>query len=251
MLSGKSVSLETIIERVHRDYGFTVDTDWVDIAEWIGSVIDLINAPMQYVDRITYGYDKPYIEIVNSRGELPCDLVSITQTRMCDGTPMRYSTDSFHRRMHSAQCPDLICGSDLTYKVNDNYIFTNFKEGKIEMAYKAFPCDERGYPTIPDDEKFKQAATAYVAERVGLKLFMRGRLDERRYNLLERERMWYIGAAQTKALLPNRDKTRSIANQFRRIVSFEDDHATGYQSSSNMQVLRNQTSFRDSRHNNR
>jgi hypothetical protein len=249
MLSGKSVSLETIVERVHRDYGFTVDTDWTDIAEWIGSVIDLINAPMQYTERITDGHDKPYINIVNGRGLLPCDLIRVVQTRTCEGIPMRYSTDSFHKRMHSAQCPDLICSSDLTYKLNDNYIFTNFSTGKIEMAYMAFPTDERGYPTVPDDEKFKQAATAYVAERIAFKLYLRDKIDERKYERVNKERLWYIAAAQTKALIPDRDKTRSIANQFRRIVSFEDEHATGYKSSSNMQILRNQTSFRNGNNN--
>lgn len=244
MLNGRYVSLETIVERVHRDYGFTVDTDWVDIAEWIGSVIDLINAPMQYFERITDGTDKPYIDIVNGRGELPCDLIRIVQTQTCEGVPMRYSTDSFHRRMHSAQCPDLICSSDITYKVNDNYIFPNFSTGKITMAYMAFPTDERGYPMVPDDEKFKQAATAYVGERIAFKLLMRGKLDMQRYELLNKERLWYIGAAHNKALIPDRDKTRSIANQFRRIVSFEDEHATGHRSTSEMQRLRNQTGYR-------
>jgi len=245
MLSGKYVSLETIVERVHRDYGFTVDTDWTDVAEWIGSVIDLINAPMQYTERITDGHDRPYIEIVNGRGLLPCDLIRVVQTRTCEGVPMRYSTDSFHKRMHSAQCPDLVCSSDLTYKLNDNYIFTNFSTGKIEMAYMAFPTDERGYPMVPDDEKFKQAATAYVAERIAFKLYLRDKIDERKYEKVNKERLWYIGSAQTKALLVDRDKTRSVANQFRRIVSFEDEHATGHRSSSQMQILRNQTSFRN------
>lgn len=245
MLNGRNVGLETIVERVHRDYGFTVDTDWTDVAEWIGSVIDLINAPMQYTERITDGHDKPYIEIVDGRGLLPCDLIRVVQTRTCEGIPMRYSTDSFHKRMHSAQCPDLVCSSDLTYKLNDNYIFTSFPTGKIEMAYMAFPTDDRGYPTVPDDEKFKQAATAYVAERIAFKLYLRDKLDERKYEKVNQARLWYIGAAQNKALIPDRDKTRSIANQFRRIVSFEDEHATGHRSSSVMQQLRNQTSFRN------
>lgn len=244
MLNGRYVSLETIVERVHRDYGFTLDTDFGDIAEWVGSVIDLINAPMQYLERITDGHDRPYIEIVNGRGLLPCDLIRVVQTRTCEGVPMRYSTDSFHKRMHSAQCPDLICSSDLTYKLNDNYIFTNFSTGKIEMAYMAFPTDDRGYPTVPDDEKFKQAATAYVAERIAFKLYLRDKIDERKYERVNKERLWYIAAAQTKTLIPDRDKTRSIANQFRRIVSFEDEHASGHKGSSEMQRLRNQTRFR-------
>lgn len=244
MLNGKYVSLESIVERVYRDTGFEIDTDWIDVAEWIGSVIDLINAPMQYIERITDDNDKPYIEIVDGRGELPCDLIRIIQTRTCEGIPMRYSTDSYHFARHVDGCRDLTCSSDLTYKVNNNYIFTNFDEGKIEMAYVAFPTDERGYPMIPDDEVFKQAATAYVAERIGFRQFMRSKMQPQAYQLLKQERDWYVARATTKPLIPNRDKMESIKNQFRRIVSFENEHNGGYKGISVMQTIRNHSRIR-------
>ena len=244
-MNGRYISLETIIEMVYRDTGFIVDIDWVDIAEWVGSCLDLINAPMQYVHRITDGNDVPYIVIENNRGILPCDLVSIVETRTCEGYPMRYSTDSFHMKMHSAQCPDLICNSDITYKLRDNYIWTssNFSNGKIEMAYLAFPTDERGYPLIPDDEVFKQAVVSFVAERIGKRLWMRNQLTGDKYQHLQQERAWYIGKAQTKPLIPNRDKTKSIENQFKRIVSFKGERNDGFKGISVEQILRNQSGY--------
>jgi len=244
MLNGKYVSLESIVERVFRDTGFDVDVDWIDVAEWIGSVIDLINAPMQYIERITDGTDKPRIEIENGRGELPCDLVRIIQTRTCEGVPIRYSTDSFHMARHTDGCRDLTCSSDLTYKVNDNYIFTNFNKGKVEMAYLAFPTDEKGFPMVPDDEAFKQAATNYVAERIGFRLLMRGKIQAGAYQLLKQERDWYVGKAQMRPLIPNRDKIESIKNQFRRIVSFENEHPGGYKGTSVGQSIRNHSRLR-------
>ncbi len=246
MLNGRYISLETIIESVYRDTGFVVDIDWTDIAEWVGSCIDLINAPMQYVERITDGHDVPYIKITNGRGELPCDLVRIIQTRTCKGVPLRFSTDSFHMRYHSAQCADLVCNSDITYKLREGYIHTssNFSEGEIEMSYLAFPTDERGFPMVPDDEKFKQAVVAYVAERIGRRLYLREKLRSDRYHALQQERDWYMGAAQTKPLIPNRDKTKSIANQFKRMVALEGDHSSGYAHTSVQQVLRNQSNYR-------
>lgn len=252
MLNGKYVSLESIVERVYRDTGFEIDIDWIDVAEWIGSVIDLINAPMQYIERITDDVDKPYIEIVNGRGELPCDLIRIIQTQTCEGAPVRYSTDSFHYASHVEGCRDLTCSGDLTYKLNNNYIFTNFKEGKIRMAYLAFPTDERGYPMVPDDEVFKQAATAYVAERIGFRLLMRSKIQAGAYQLLKQERDWYVARATTKPLIPNRDKIESIKNQFRRIVSFENEHPGGYKSTSVMQTIRNHSNLsRNSSYRNR
>jgi len=244
MLNGKYVGLETIVERVYRDTGFTVDTDWVNIAEWIGDAIDLANTPMQYKERITDGVDHPFITIVDGRGELPCDLRDIIQTRMCDGAPLRYSTDSFHFSRHAADCVDLQCRSDLTYKVNDNYIFTNFDTGEIEMAYHAFPVDDRGFPLIPDDEVFKQMVVAYVAERIGYKLFLRDKLRGDKYRLLQQERAWYMGKAQTKPLVPNRDKMESIGGQFRRLVTFRNESNSGFRDLGKQQVMRNHTGYR-------
>lgn len=245
MLNGKYVKLETIVEMVYRDTGFIVDIDWVDIAEWVGSCLDLIGASMQYVHRITDGNDVPYIEIVNGRGELPCDLLEIIETRTCEGTPMRYSTDSFHMKLHSKNCPDLLCSSSITYKLREGYIWTNsaYMNGKIEMAYLAFPTDERGYPLIPDNETFKQAVVAFVSERIGRRLFLRNQIAGDKYRLLEQDRMWYIGKAQTKALIPNRDKTKSIENQFKRIVSLKGERDDGFANISVEQVLRNQSGY--------
>lgn len=246
MLSGKYIKLETIVEMVYRDTGFIVDIDWVDIAEWVGSCLDLINAPMQYVQRITDGNDVPYIELVDQRGQLPCDLVSIVETRTCEGIPMRYSTDSFHMRLHSAQCPDLVCNSDITYKLREDYIWTNgaYKNGKIEMAYLAFPTDERGFPMVPDDETFKQAVVAFVSERIGRRLWMRNQIGGDKYQVLDRERNWYMGKAQTKHLIPNRDKTKSIENQFKRIISTKGERDNGFGGISVEQIMRNQSKYR-------
>jgi len=239
MLTGKYVKLETIVERVYRDTGFNVDIDWTDIAEWIGSVIDLIDTPMAYNSRITDGNDHEYIEIANGRGELPCDLYEIVQTRTCEGQPMQYSTDSFHFKMHAEGCSDLSCNSNLTYKLKDGHIYPNFKSGKIEMAYLAFPTDERGYPLVPDNETFKQAATAYVAERIGYRLYLQSKIDINRYEKLNQERLWYIGKAQTKAHIPNRDRIETIANQFRKIIDLKQHHADGYKGLGVKQIIRN------------
>lgn len=246
MLNGKLIKLETIVEMVYRDTGFIVDIDWVDIAEWVGSCLDLINAPMQYVQRITDGHDVPYINIVNGRGELPCDLVNIIETRTCEGISMRFSTDSFHMHQHISNCPDLYCSSSVTYKLREGYIWTNaaYLTGKLEMAYEAFPTDERGFPMVPDNETFKQAVVAFVSERIGRRLFLRNQISGDKYHILQQDRMWYIGKAQTKALIPNRDKTKSIENQFKRVISTRGERDNGFGGISVEQTLRNASNYR-------
>ena len=41
----------------------------------------------------------------------------------------------------------------LGYRLNNNYIFTNFEEGSVEISYTAFVTDDDGYPMVPDDER--------------------------------------------------------------------------------------------------
>lgn len=239
MLSGKYRSLDTIVEKVYRDYGFNIDIDWNDIAEWVAEIIGLIDAPMAYKDRITDGVDVNPIVILNGKGELPCDLYSIKQTRTCEGIPLRYTTDSFHRHLHTTNCPDLSCKTDLTYSLNDNYIFTNFKEGKLEMSYYAFMTDENGYPMIPDHVGFIEAISAHVAERIAKRLLIQGKMAGDAYKLINQNRDWYVGQASNAHHIPNRDRTESIKNAFVRLVPDNMQHYNGYKGYGRTQIIKN------------
>lgn len=244
MLTTKSVTLDSIIESVNRDVSFSIPIDHYDAAEWAGEALDLIKAPMQYVRRITDGNDAPMIDIVDGRGELPCDLVSIIQTMTCDGKALRYSTDSFHTSMVSEGCKDLYCSAEATYILNNNYIFPSFSTGSLIMAYLAFPTDDKGMPLIPDNGAFKQAAKSFIAERQAFKLLTMDKFSPQVYQMLKSERDWYIGKAQNAHLIPNRDKTESIRNQIMRLFNPHGDHQSGYRSTSAPMSLRNQAGYR-------
>lgn len=247
-LTGKYVDIKRILEGVYRDYGWTHEIDWVDVIEWVGEVLDLIAAPKQYVNKVTdnntdLNHPCP-ITIKNYRGELPCDLLYIVQVRENKAkVPMRYSTDTFQRGLEkneanidplnlswygtlSFSSPILAranltkdtCNTDLTYMINDCYMFTNFEEGEVELSYMAFPTDEDGLPMVPDNVKYIQAVKAYIAEKVGQKMFIQGKMDGQRFNYLQRERDWYVGAATTAGHLPSIDEMESWKNQFVRLI---------------------------------
>ena len=159
MLNTKYVSVETIIAGVYRDLGLSSQINYEDAVEWIGEVIELMALPYQYLDKIAY------LKIQDSRAELPCDLlylVSVNGSNEIDDNcpnklnyfPMRYSTDTFHHRY----CESLSCNNgDITYTLNDNFIFPNFEEGSLALAYNAVPTDKRGFPLIPSEVKIKRA----------------------------------------------------------------------------------------------
>jgi hypothetical protein len=244
MLTTKSVSLDSIIESVNRDVSFSIPVDHYDAAEWAGDALDLIKAPMQYIRRVTDGNDAPIIDIVDGRGELPCDLVSIIQTMTCDGKALRYSTNSFHNTMVSEGCKDLNCSSEATYILNNSYIFPSFSTGGLIMSYLAFPTDSNGMPMIPDNGAFKQAVKSFITERQAFKMLTMDKFNPNTYQMLLRDRDWYMGKAQNAHLIPNRDKTESIKNQMLRLFNPHGDHQSGYSSTSSPMSLRNITNYR-------
>ena len=253
-LNGKYVKIDRIIEGVFRDYGWTHEVEWINIAEWLGEFMDLVASPSQYISRNTDGNEEignpcPII-IKDYRGKLPNDMLYIVQARDSKSkAPMRHTTDNFHKGAEKAEAniPDstsslpidspLIepqsalkdnCATTLTYSVNDCYIFTNFKEGNVDLSYMAFPVDLDGMPMIPDDIKYIQGAKAYVAEKIGQKLWIQGKMTADKFQYLQTQRDWYMGAATTAAAMPSVDQMESWKNAFVRLIPNLHQHATGF-----------------------
>jgi hypothetical protein len=235
-LNGKYVDVAYIIERVYRDYGFDLEVKYDEVIEWIWDVMALIGAPQQFVDKISDGSDtmpNP-IEVTNYRGELPNDLFSVYLARDYDTKmPMICKSSSFLRDMDQT----FVRESQYSYTLNNNYIFTSFKEGQVELHYKAFPTNSLGMPMIPDDIKFVMAVQAFVAERIGFRLFMQDHIAQGKYQKLEQDRGWYIGAAGTKAQIPSIDEMEGIKNRFLRLRIHTDFHDSSFVYSSDSERL--------------
>lgn len=274
MINGKYVNINTVMEGVFRDYGFTHEVDWVDIIEWVGEGLDLIGAPKQYVDKVTDGNESLFhpcpIKINNFRGELPCDIYKVKQIREWKNKyPMVYATDSFQKSLDANTTSDDIsksfnsygtidfnsdlivvqetgdrCAPELSYTLNNNYIFTNFKEGEVEIAYRAYPCDPDGYPLIPDDVSYLKAMKSYIAERIGFKLWMQDKLRGDKYQMLKQDRDWYLGKAKTSGLMPSTlDEFESWKNQTLRLMPIVTQHRNGFAGNSNPAKYNNQNSY--------
>jgi hypothetical protein len=235
-LNSKHVDVAHVIERVYRDYGFDLEIKYDEVVEWIWDVIALIGAPQPLIDKVTDGSNtmpNP-IEIVNYRGDLPNDLYSVFLARDYDTKmPMVCKSSSFLRDMEQLYMRE----SQYSYTLNNNYIFTSFEEGQVELHYKAFPTNSLGMPMVPDDIKFIMATQAYVAERIGFRLWMQDKLASQKYQKLEQERLFYIGAASTKAQIPSIDEMESIKNRFLRLKTQVDLHSSSFIYSANSERL--------------
>ncbi len=229
--NGKYVSCRAIIEKAYRDMGMIDQLNFGDAVEWIGEAIEFIATPMQYIEKIQV------ICIKHRKGRLPIDMHLLMSAGASSETDikcaknfaqMRYSTDNYH--MFCAQSHDCHCNSDITYKVNDDYIFVNFDEGSVRLAYRAIPVDEEGYPRIPDDIKFKEAVTAHLKMKIGFIKWMQGKINNNVYQVLERDRDWYIGAAQTRGNTPNPDMMESLKNNWIRLIKKINQQGDGFKS---------------------
>lgn len=97
----------------------------------------------------------------------------------------------------------------VTYKINDDYIFTSFRTGKVMIAFDGYPVDKDGFPLIPDDIKYKAAVTSYVMMKIDYLLWRKGEITRDIFNKSETEWEFYVGAAQNKSRIPNVDKMES------------------------------------------
>lgn len=243
-LNGKYIDITYIIERVYRDNGFDLEIKFDELVEWVWDVISLIGAPQVYIDKITdgsIGMPEP-ITIQDYRGLLPSDLHHIVLARDYDTKmPMICKSSSFVKDTQQT----FVRESQYSYVVNNNYIYTSFETGEVELNYKAFPTNNLGMPMIPDDIKFVMATQAYIAERIGFRLWMQEKLTRDRYEKLETERLWYIGAAKTKAQIPSIDEMESIKNRFLRLkinTNFHDGSFT-YSSEKERLILHNNSGY--------
>lgn len=116
------------------------------------------------------------------------------------------------------------------YKLNSNYIFTNFKEGFVEMSYGAYPVDSFGMPMIPDNIRFIKAVEWYLISRMDYKKWRstRNPNDEKMWRESDRESLWYISSARSAARQPSLDMMESIKRMILRSIPKINEHASNF-----------------------
>jgi len=253
MMNGKYITIDRVLENVYRDYGFN-NLDWIHCVEWIGECLDLIGAPRTYIEKSTdgnetLGHDSPIV-ITENRGTLPCDMHSLIQAfRKQNGSwiPMRVSTDTTHNSYKCNNSVDYNRDCELTYKLNNNHIFTSFDSGEVVMVYLANPTDDRGYPMIPDNIKFIKACQAYVGDKLMMQQGIKGNMVNPRIEMkIEQDMHWYIAAADSSARIPTMDDMESWKNNFVKLIPNINSHAGAFRSDGRMEERYNSSNQRGS-----
>ena len=232
----KFISANAILDRVTR-HPLMQDIPEDVVISYIVDFMTIVGVPMSFEDKTEV------IHIENYRGELPCDFYEMIQVRLspvkANGVykstkAFRYTTDSFHL---SDDKPSI---SDLTYKLQGNVIFTSpLREGDIEIAYKAIPVDEDGYPMLPDDSIYLRAIEAYVKKQWFTIQFDMAKITQQAMQKADQDYAWAVGQAQSSLRMPTIDQMQSITNLWNTLIPRHNEHRNGFLHLGTQEHLRN------------
>lgn len=217
--------------------------------------ISLHGYPQLYQDKIDT------VDIKDFRGLLPCDLISIIQvkdlkTNIC----LRSMTDTFTPGLRPKpdtrnQPKDLLNNmkplvdiyippmqeyrEEPAFKTQGRIIFTSFPEGKVEIAYKAIPVDEDGFPLLIDNETYLNALEAYIKVKVFTVKFDTGKIQA---GILSNAQTEYASAShllQSEMTTPSMSEMESMTRYLNTLIKPVRQFDNGFKDLGNREYLRN------------
>lgn len=195
--------------------------------------ISLYGFPQFYQDKIAV------VSIKEFRGALPCDLISIIQVKdLATGVCLRSMTDTFtpgkkpkveefnphEELLHNAHpIGDYIPPlkeqiEEATFKTQGRIIFTSFKDGKVEIAYKSIPIDEDGFPLLIDNETYLNALEAYIKVKVFTVKYDTGKIQAGVLSNAQTDYAWAAHNLQTEMTTPSVSEMESLTRYLTTMV---------------------------------
>jgi len=229
-------SSKEIIERVYRDSGRQDVIDYDSCINWIYELMELIGAPAQYIPKFldkteddTYSYSTFKIKLpcdfhslifttVNGYAQVPSTpLNSYLDKNFCsDNSSIITYTDNFGNKF-SPIVGNNPNGYTDYFSINGGYITYNIKSGDASIMYYAFPIDDKGFPLIPDVEKYKIALTKFIIMKLDYIGWRTGAISREVFQHSERESNWYIGSIASHLKIPDVQQMESIKNGLMRL----------------------------------
>jgi len=162
----KYISSKALIGRFIQEMGIE-DTNFVaQVPVWIEDAISIMCVPKYYV------YKGTMINIDRKQGLIPCDIEFMHSAYISAGDDFTEKRNL--RRLVIRNAPIInpsvkIPTSGLEYAhINGRYIYTSFDKGQVYLLYKGVPCDNEGYPLVPNDAHFNEAISYYFIKMLSM-----------------------------------------------------------------------------------
>ena len=192
-------SLNAVIERVNRLPLFKDNYNPEELKEWaVEALLKIgVNAHRDHLSK--------QLEVKSGRAELPMNLERLDSILEGEtGYPME-------------EIPSNENYIELSYKINNGYIFTSFDSGSIIINYYGLLVDEENKPLIPDEQYFLSAIEAYLKFKIGEKLYWLRKIVMGEYQMLEHNWLFYCNSAKNTTRKMSQDR---IANYKRKHLQF-------------------------------
>lgn len=223
------VNIRTILDRLMR-HPLLTDLSLEAVIQYCIDFIGAMGLPNIYIEKIED------IEIRDYRGMLPCDLISINQVRTSrDGICMRSMTDNFNANpINNGR----LSRGENTFKTQGRIIYTSFKDGDIQISYKAIPVDEEGLPMLPDNPIFLKALELYIKKEWFTILFDLGKIQPAVLNNTQQEYAFKAGQCNSEFTIPSPSEMESISGILNQMVPRVNEFRKGFKDLGNKEFLK-------------
>jgi len=188
-----------------------------DIVNHVKTVIELVGVPGLKEDK------KINLIIQDFRCQLPPDFLERVSVRMIDSISknpivvLSQGTDNF---LQFTKDSSTLVQSDTLYshKIINGFIYTDFKEGEVELLYKAYYTDANGWPMVPKNESLYLAIEGYVKTRYYGILADQNAQFERAFQRAEQQYVWYVAQATNRLLHLDPVEAQALGNALVRLI---------------------------------
>lgn len=251
----KYVSSKEILDRVYSSTGIQEDISYYDVVNWIYSVLELVNYPMQYIPKAIGWKSNSELDFKNYVFPLPEDFHSL-DAMIINGVQAVPSNSDVHQFLNAGCCSEKNVSPDLsgvftdnfgnifsnteglnavnqsinyTFTINNNVVTVNVKEGKACIAYKAYPVDKDGFPLVPDVEKYKMAIEMFIRMKLDYINWRNDPDSKGKYQLYQdsqREYEFYVASVSNHLKMGDKHEMNNLKNQmlrlFPRVYKYEE-----------------------------
>ena len=210
-------SIRRILDDLH-DNEMLADVSLERAVRYTVRFIEKFGFPNLFLDKTDI------VDIHQYRGALPCDPISITQVKDChSGICMRAMTDTFYPDLEHRQ--DTKFHGELSFKTQGRVLYTSFPEGQVEVAYKAMPLDDDGFPMLVENEAYLAALEEYIKKEVYEKKFEQGKLPQGVVEKVEQRYAWLAAQLNSEFMIPSYSEmealTRLITSHIKSPILFD------------------------------
>lgn len=174
----------------------------------------IFNIPQLFIDK------EAHIVIKEYRGALPCDLFSVVQVKDT------YTNAAIPEISGTFFNPNSL---EKGFKTQGQVIFTTFKEGEIDLAYKAIPVDSEGYPLIMDNERYKNALELYIKKIKFTGYFDLGKIAQNVLQNTEQQYAWAAGQLEEELKMPSYSEWENISNAHSHLLPKTMEFTKGFE----------------------